>query len=779
MSGVYVLVCSAISFGFWRVGGYGVETDAFASYFPEVRNLLSGQFTALDGYKGPGYHFAVALVSLAARNLFYSAKLVSLASAGVVLTLLFAIVRRHVGAFAAWVAIAILVTNAPFALYTIQIGTDMYFLALAVATSVLILDSQACTNVMRRALVAGALAGLTYLTRYNGVFLIVGGVAVFLLSHDVPAARGSRTRLRAGLQPAGVFLSAAAAVILPWGLFTWSKGQGFFYNRNYQNIAYEMYGRDLVTWDQYWEYFPRAFHSFGDVLSGNFGTFFTMVVRNSVEHIWFDLQRVLAVMDGTWGLGVGTAWGLMIFLGLCAALSRYRLAVWPAALIGLLAYGLLVPVFYGERLSMPMVPVYAILVAVAADWAASRTSWPRVLRYAPTAAAAALICIGATRTLAATEQLLMASPDEVRIIADAVDDLPEEERVLARKPHIAHFLGIGYAGLPIVESLDDLPEIARTRHARYLFVSTVEAQLRPPLAPLLNPWNAPAFLKPIAATRRYPAVLYEFTITIPPLPQEAAGVVPATREPEAPVAVRLGRAYLAAKRDDLALKRFTAALKDNPNEPTALLGMIQIDLAWVGWLDGLLDVDDSPSLSRAARQDRLEALATAEVRIGALATRFPDSREVQLAYAEVLLQRKKRAEAAAAYRRVVDLDHADAKSLAVLADLHRELGENADAAQSYAALLLVRPGDAHALGSLGIVLAAMGRYAEATDYLVTALRIDDSPLEARAALARVYDVTGDTLEARRHWEQVLRWSIYRSPVHVEAARALGLAPKGP
>ena len=194
-----------------------------------MARLLEGHLSILDGFRGPGYHLAVAAVSLVMPKLFLAAKVVAILSAAAVLAVVFELMRRHIGAVAAWVTMLLVTVNAQFVLYTIQVGTDMYFMALAVATGAVMLGRRS----WKTALAAGALAGASYLTRYNGLFLLVAGLGIMLFADRDEATWRDRIIRTAA------FFGAAFVVILPWALFTWSEGYGFFYNNNYKNIAYE------------------------------------------------------------------------------------------------------------------------------------------------------------------------------------------------------------------------------------------------------------------------------------------------------------------------------------------------------------------------------------------------------------------------------------------------------------------------------------------------------------------------------------------------------------
>ena len=755
----YVIVWGVFSVGFWRVGGYGVETDAFGSFLPEVRKMLRGEFTPLDGFKGPGYHAAVALVSFVARDLFLSAKIVALASSAIVLWLLFRLVRRSLGTGTAWVAMLFVATNAQFILFTIQVGTDMFFLAVALAAATLILERGG----WQRSVVAGLLAGFAYLTRYNGVFLTLAGIVIMALADRTTLGRRQR------LLRTGAFVGGVLVVFAPWSFYTWSRGLGFFFNANHLNIAYEMFGRDTVSWDQFWEYFNPAFASFGEVVRGNVGRFVAMLARNSIEHFWWDMRRVLVAGTAPWVVPLSIVWLAMIAYGLVRAVMMKRERAWPAIVLGVGAYGVLVPVFYGERFSLPMVPIYAVLAATAVTGGLRLSSKSVSLAAIPAICGVLLLWGGIATAKEEVAKLMETQPAEVGAVARAVGrSLPEGSAVLARKPHIAYFTGTEFIRVPFLDRIEELPGIALQHHAQYLFVSAIEAALRPPLTPLLDPRNAPPFLKPIAAVSgAAPAVLYEFTMKIP---RKASVNTTESRqvpgEEAVPQKVRLGRAYLRAGRLDLANEWFQKALADDPSEPTALLGLIQLDEARARWLaqEAQTAGSNSETVSRV--------LDSVESRLIALAEAAPGSRDVQTAAGEFLMRRNKVPEAIRSFRRVAAMDPPDPDVIGVLGELEESVGNLDGAEHEFARLVGIDPGNATARSALGRILLARARPAEALKHLELAYEMDPySPL-TRALLARAYQMQGDSSRADDHWRGVLAMMPEGDSLHVEAQAAL-------
>jgi tetratricopeptide (TPR) repeat protein len=757
---LYVVLWGAFSFGYWTVGGYGVETDAFGSFLPEVKNLISGNFTPLDGFKGPGFHIVTGAASFVVRDLFLSAKVVALVSAGIVLWILFRLIRRRVGLGAAWLTIVIVAFNAQFILFTVQVGTDMLFLALVVGAATLLLERAGSA----RALYAGLLSGFAYLTRFNGIFLIVAGLCILALA-DRSLLDWRKRALRTV-----VFAGGVLAMLAPWAVFTWSHGRGFFYNANYLNIAYEMFGRDVVSWDQFWEFFGPAFTSMGDVLHGNLRKFGGIIARNSIQHVWFDLKRVLVAGNSSWVTPVAALWGVVVAYGLLRAVGRWRWSAWPALFLGALTYGALVPVFYGERFSLPMVPLYALLTAIAVTHSLKDTRISQGLRVVPALCAILLLWGELAASVGQVNDLIESQPRDVEMIASIVGGrLPRGEAILARKPHIAYFLGTDFVRMPFLNQIGDIPEIARRNHARYLFVSGIEAALRPPLAPLLDPNAAPPFLKPLAATSGgMPAVLYELTISIPPKPSEGSQrVAPTAATSDAPQAVLLGRAYLNAGRGDLAEEYFRKALAANPQEPTALLGLIQIEEVRVR---SALQNPDSPAEVRSAA---LRMLGTVEERVVTLANAAQNSRDVQLAAGDFLVRRNKHREAIAAYRRAVAINADDAQILGVLGDLEASTGDYSAAEGSYRRLLRLVPDDAEGMRSLGQTILALNRPAEALTLLRRANKLDGQSLPIRNALARAYKMTGDSTRSKTLWRGILAETQENEPLNFEARTEIG------
>ena len=789
----YCAIIGYVSFVHWTVGGYVVETDALQSYLPDAAGILEGRFTTLDGFKGPGYHLAVAALGLLIPKLFWAAKVIAIGSAAVVLVVVFRLVHRTIGTAAAWVTMLLVAVNAQFVLYTVQIGTDMYFLAVATVTGALLLDKRT----WKTALAAGACAGFAYITRYNGLFLIVAGLPIMLL------ADRAETSWRDRLIRTGVFLGAAFIVILPWSLFTWSEGVGFFYNNNHKNVAYEVYGRGVVGWDQFWQYMGGSFSSYREVMTADFGLFVTTMLKNSVVHIYNDVMQFLSSFDVSSAAGpadhrpfdrpVSTGhgmitvllWGAALISGIALAVREYRWKAWPAILLGLMSYGILIPVFYSVRFSLPMLPFYAALAGVAVHLIGKLLAdniWKKdekgLLkgRLAASGGILILAALNVTAAHMATGKLLESAPAGIDAIADVLKDRVEPgSRMLARKPHLPYHTGIDFARIPIIRDINELPAIAQQRHAKYLYVSGIEAALRPPLAPLRDARNASrySFLRPLIAMRgTRPAAVYEFTIDIPP-PVDESGPkhVPLRRKPaQVPALIRLAEGYSKAGADSLARARIREVLTVNPDEPSAHLLLLKMELAQVS-----APLHD-PNSQVPQRVAALQVKRNMDGRFAELAERFPASRAVQLGVGDVFYSDNRYQQAIAAYSRAFELDTTDVALMSRLGNLYLGIRDFTSATESFRRLLNADPYDSEAYGAAGGAFAALGDLDNAISYLQTSVDMDSTKITVRSTLAQSYQAAGQMEDAARQWQGILSDPRADDLDKAQARQALGLPP---
>ncbi len=90
-------------------------------------------------------------------------------------------------------------------------------------------------------------------------------------------------------------------------------------------------------------------------------------------------------------------------------------------------------------------------------------------------------------------------------------NIPESERgnkIAARKPHVAFYLGMDFVLLPMVKTYDELIDELKKKNVDYLYFSGIEAAMRREFQTLLNPRSNHPGLKVVVYFNNPPAVLY-------------------------------------------------------------------------------------------------------------------------------------------------------------------------------------------------------------------------------------------------------------------------------
>jgi len=486
-----VVLAAALSFmalGPHRIGDNFAETDFYGGYAEGARAIQRG---GLDpsryGVVGPGYEVALALAGFATPDLFFAAEMLSLVSLLAGLACWILLLRHRVDARLACVAALFLAVNPTFFRYGYSATNDALAFALQAGSLLALLTGGSS----RRALVAGLLAALAFLTRYNAVALLPAGIVALLAGGTPQPARRRATAL---------FVAGFLLPVVPWVLFSLSRGQSFSFQFHH-NIAYDVFARAQgIAWDDYQKLLQPQFGSLADVIARDPGA----VLRREIFNLWDHLR-----LDGRMLLGLPVAACTLAGLVL-AVLDGTLRRLWPVALAAGLFFLTLVPVFYSERYSLPLLPFYAALAAAA--FASPRLAIPLgrggglwikgLVVLLP-------LALSFRTTYATTRRLLTQLPVEVLECAESLRERRQPgDRVVCRKPHIAFHGGVEALPFPFTQSLPDLAAYARRHGARWLYFSWPEAEMRPAYWYLLDSTAAVPGLTLRRATAR-PAILYE------------------------------------------------------------------------------------------------------------------------------------------------------------------------------------------------------------------------------------------------------------------------------
>ena len=490
----YFVIMLIVSLKYHIVGDYNVETDFYWSYIPQAKHILEGTIP-IEDYHGPVYPIVLAFISFLTKDLFHGGVILSTLTASVSLFFIFELLKKLFRADVALIGTLMVAANTTFVRYTYTAGTDMVFVAFATASTYFLLRDE---QLRWPAIALSAFfAALGYLTRYNGLSAAVGVPAAILLANPFQLERKERIRA------AGVFLGVFLVVIAPWGIYCLVQKGSFFYNRNYLNIAYEMFAKGRIGWDQYWYGDAQKFTSLTQVVFADPGRFISTLAQNFVEHAVSDFKLLLG-----WYTGIFSLLGVYGFI-------KYRPSVRILSyfIIGIAFFGVLLLVFYGERFSMFLLPIYAALAlkALTAPSLAQYRFWKTI--HIGGIIAIVLVLWTAGESMEFNRVNIDSGPQEVVSIGSWFrQNMGEGEQgkiVIARKPHIAYYLGLKMEMFPMADSYDQLLAELRRVNASYLYFSVMEAGMRPQFQRLLDPRVAPKELRPLTYTTNPPAVLYK------------------------------------------------------------------------------------------------------------------------------------------------------------------------------------------------------------------------------------------------------------------------------
>lgn len=479
--GIYISIAGYYSFKFHLIGDYGVETDFYWDYAPAAGDILEGTFNlAHYNFRGPGYPLLLSLFIPLFSDAFTAAKVLGLLAAGIALWFIY---RLFLTCFnkqwAVW-SIFFLALNPVFFEYSIRVGTDLPFVSICLVFYFLLVSKRFKGKI----LLTGALAGLAYLTRYNGIALLIGGVAWITLKP--PNEKSGR------MLSVIVFTAGFLAVVSPWWAILLVKTGNPFFNLNMSNIAYSIFGEGKFRWDDFW------YSQSGDLIPD----LFDMVIKNPVQvaawylsnlfrHFRLDIADLIGLEIG-WLVVAGMVW--IIFKG---TLNNPVGAVLTAGSVIFIVTGL---VFYSLRFSLPLIPVYGALavsflssgeMARAPAWWKSKVSLPVVIGFL-------LLLVGIQGRFDDLRANLSEGPVHIYTLTrkKAVSDLPPG-KMAARKPHAPYHLGHEFVVIPKVDSLDELVEWMQEKQVKYLFLNRYEALFRPQLYILLSKPEAHPMLRPV------------------------------------------------------------------------------------------------------------------------------------------------------------------------------------------------------------------------------------------------------------------------------------------
>lgn len=493
---LYFLVLLIVSLMYHKVGDYGVETDFFWSYVPGAKSFLNGTIK-IDQFRGPLYPMILGIFNLVFSNYFLSGVLLGIISGSLVIFFNFELIKKIFTPQLAFFATLILAVNPIFVQYTYSAGTDMVFNALATGTLFFFFREKDLNY--KNLIIAGVLGGLSYLTRYNGVFLL--GFIVIILFVNYWSVNWLK-RIKSSV----IFLASFILTFTPWGIYCLSEKGSFFYNENYKNIAYELFGKGKVSWDQFWFKESSSFTSLFDVIGRDFSKFISMIIGNLGGHFISDMERLMG-----WYVGAFVILGMIILI-LSKPYKNWKSIQTGYYLSNIFFFGLLLLVFYSERFSIFLIPFYTV---IALDVFFNEKLFlykklPAELGYIVTVV---LIIVTFSNSVSFNSSRIDSGPAELLTLRDWYQThLPDSEKgkkIAARKPHVAYYLNMDFYLLPLANTYPALIDSFRKHDVDYLYFSPIEAGMRREFQSLLNPKSPHPGLKTVVYFNNPPSVLYK------------------------------------------------------------------------------------------------------------------------------------------------------------------------------------------------------------------------------------------------------------------------------
>jgi hypothetical protein len=500
LAGLYFLLMLSVSLKYHIIGDYNVETDFYWSYVPQARHILEG-IVPIEDFHGPVYPMVLALIALVTKDLFHAGVVLSVLAASVSLYLVFEILKKLFKSDIALIGTLLVAANTTFVRYSYTAGTDMVFMAFITASTYFLLREE---QVRWQSIALSAVfAAIGYMTRYNGLSAVVGVPLAIIFAN--PFQQSQRDRFKTS----GMFLGIFLLAIAPWGIYCLIQKGSFFYNRNYLNIAYEMFAKGKVGWDQYWYGEAQKFTSLTGVIFSDPILFVQALIRNLYDHTASDMELLLG-----WQVGIFTLLGVAVcfkYKPTARALSYF--------IIGGAFFAVLLLVFYGERFSMLLLPIYVAL-------ALKTLTLPSFARYrfwkvmhAGGVIAVVLLLWTSYSSMEFNRVNIDSGPKEIVSIAEwfhqNIGEADQGKTVIARKPHIAYYLDMKLEMFPYVNTYEELFAHMRKANASYLYFGLMEAGMRPQFQRLLDPQSAPKELKPLTYTTNPRAVLYKVDLEAP------------------------------------------------------------------------------------------------------------------------------------------------------------------------------------------------------------------------------------------------------------------------
>lgn len=455
--GLYFVVVLLAALIYHQIGDYGVETDFYEGMVYEAKEFLKGNLI-IEGYKGPLYPIVLGILGFIFGDFFKVGVILCVISAGIFLFFAFKTIQKIFGFDVAFGSLLLILSNAIFIQYSYSAGTDLFFCALAIISIYFLVKGDYLKD--SYIFLSGVFASLAFLTRTNGLFLPAAAIVSFLIF------KFSSKKYSVLIKHSLIYIAGFASLNIPWSIYKYIHTGDFFYDRNYTNTAWELYGKGKMSWD-YWQSIESLkFNSFKDVIFRDPILFFKeILIKNFYENFISDLDKLLSL-----------PFAIFLVLGIIFLFKRKYLKNEAFFFVNIFfAFIVLLPAFYSERFSLFLLVGYSTIVMLFLTH-----DFLKNLKFGSVNSGQIIFLIIFLWSLydasSYNSKQIDLGPKEILSIAEQVPDSikTESNLVVARKPHIAYYLNMKYWKFPFVTTYDSLISWMKSKNANYFFVSAFE-----------------------------------------------------------------------------------------------------------------------------------------------------------------------------------------------------------------------------------------------------------------------------------------------------------------
>ena len=468
------------------------ETDYLGGYIPEAKRLLNGQSLMLK-FHPPFYSIILAGTNLVVQDWFTSGLLISFISSIVVLGFSFILFYSIGGKWAAWGSFIGLVTSSTYIAFSATASSDLFFMALAIS-SIAFAFYALDTNSIKYWMLSGLLLGCTFITRSNGITLLL----LLLL----PWLKPLTFRLRLAN-----FLGTSILFLMPVTLWMYVANitdSPFMPQKNHITLAAIYYSG---SYGDIYAQIHDKFNNLWDVLKFDPVKIMVHSIKNNLvrfPQLLFEPNKLLSF-----------PLNLLAFPGMVFLLLKSKRFYISAFFLLVICYLLMISLNGSEhRYFLLLIPFLGASVGYCFKILNQETK-RYGFNYILIIITSLLLIGGAARSYKTSYAALHSSDKELaEAVPKAKQVLPPNSFIMTRKPHLGFYTQSQTIRFPKVESLSALyTKIQHDIQSRPLFIyyGQIERLLRPKLSLLMFPAKSPEWLEVVSQGKNNNSwVLYRF-----------------------------------------------------------------------------------------------------------------------------------------------------------------------------------------------------------------------------------------------------------------------------